>query len=90
MPLDYRPPVPGQSDKRLFSRDRLALIAGAFFVIGAGMALHCIAAWVSVGFGPLENKFLERLAVLSFTLIAAAIQFFHAAFIHEIISMETK
>ena len=83
-------PSPGQSDKSLFSRDRLALVAGAFFVLGAGMALYCIAAWASVGFGPLENKFLERLAVLSFTLIAAAIQFFHAAFIHEILTIKTQ
>jgi hypothetical protein len=72
--------------ERFLSRDRLALVSGIFFTIGLGMAFYCVASWAGTGFGALENTVFERMAVLSFTFMAAAVQFFHAAFLYEILS----
>ena len=66
----------------------LFLGTGAFiFALGLLGLLWCVWQWVSAGFGPLSDARILRVLVLSFTGLAAGVQFVLVAFLSALIEI---
>ncbi len=65
---------------RNISTDRLALAAGAVALCGLALFGYAVAAWASLGFGPLADPGIPRIVTLGLTLIVIGLQLFFSAF----------
>lgn len=63
------------------STDRLALGAGACFLVGLALFGSAMASWAALNFGPLENPSIPRVVLLGLTLVVIAFQIFFSAFL---------
>jgi glycosyltransferase involved in cell wall biosynthesis len=63
------------------STDRLAMGAGACFLVGLALFGSAIGSWAALEFGPLNDPSIPRVVLLGLTLIVIAFQVFFSAFL---------
>jgi glycosyltransferase involved in cell wall biosynthesis len=76
------PPPTGYSARlRALTPERLLLLGAVLFGAGLIGLIWCVAQWVSVDFGPIADQRILRVLTLSFTGLAAGVQFALVAFL---------
>lgn len=85
------PPPTGYSDfLRALTPERLIVVGAALFAVGLSGLIWCIAQWVSVDFGPLADQRILRVLMLSFTGLAAGVQFALVAFLASLMEIPQR
>ena len=82
------PPTPAADWlQRNLSTDRLALGAGLALACGLALFGYAVAAWASLGFGPLADPAIPRVVTLGLTLAVIGLQLFFSAFLLGVIEI---